>query len=181
MRPKMFRGVHRGFESEVQCLWAFAGPRTEKESALGRDSLFCAGTRQAAERSSFSKPTKRDSPSFDSCGRPIGSGVTEAAGKTRFTQRFKQSGMKWCWNCGHPIINLRTILRSGLGSAVRERAWTSYDLRRRLPDEDSHRVVGPSGHIHHRPPRHHPLRASSQDLLGSSNDLFKELANLGAN
>ena len=33
-------------------------------------------------------------------GLAIGSGITEAACKTLFTQRFKQSGMKWSWKAG---------------------------------------------------------------------------------
>ncbi len=61
-------------------------------------------------------------------GRPIGSGVTEAACKTLFTQRFKQSGMKWTIAGGQPIINLRTIHLSGLWPTVRDRAWASYEI-----------------------------------------------------
>jgi hypothetical protein len=38
---------------------------------------------------------------------PIGSGVTEAACKTVFTQRFKQSGMKWGLEGGTVILRLR--------------------------------------------------------------------------
>lgn len=40
-------------------------------------------------------------------GLPIGSGVTEAACKTVFTQRFKQSGMKWGVEGGAVILRLR--------------------------------------------------------------------------
>jgi hypothetical protein len=40
-------------------------------------------------------------------GLPIGSGVTEAACKTVFTQRFKQSGMKWGVEGGDAILCLR--------------------------------------------------------------------------
>lgn len=40
-------------------------------------------------------------------GLPIGSGVTEAACKTVFTQRFKQSGMKWGLEGGAAILCLR--------------------------------------------------------------------------
>lgn len=40
-------------------------------------------------------------------GLPIGSGVTEAACKTVFTQRFKRSGMKWSVDGGAAILRLR--------------------------------------------------------------------------
>ena len=40
---------------------------------------------------------------------PIGSGVTEAACKTVFTQRLKQSGMTWKVDGGQRIVDLRVI------------------------------------------------------------------------
>ncbi len=61
-------------------------------------------------------------------GLPIGSGVTEAGCKTLFTQRFKQPGMKWTVTGGQPILNLRTISLSRVWSAVRDRAWQSYEI-----------------------------------------------------
>jgi hypothetical protein len=45
-------------------------------------------------------------------GLPIGSGVTEAACKIVFTQRFKQSGMAWTIAGGQTILELR-LLRLG--------------------------------------------------------------------
>jgi hypothetical protein len=42
-------------------------------------------------------------------GLPIGSGVTEAACKTVFTQRFKRSGMRWERDSGQVILDLRVI------------------------------------------------------------------------
>ena len=49
---------------------------------------------------------------------PIGSGVTEAACKTVFTQRFKQSGMTWLPPGGATILHLRVIHLSGLWTQV---------------------------------------------------------------
>ena len=49
---------------------------------------------------------------------PIGSGVTEAACKTVFTQRLKQSGMTWKVESGQGIVNLRVIHLSGVWSEV---------------------------------------------------------------
>ncbi len=47
-------------------------------------------------------------------GLPIGSGVTEAACKTVFTQRFKRSGMRWSAESGQVILDLRTTYLSGI-------------------------------------------------------------------
>ena len=43
---------------------------------------------------------------------PLGSGVTEAACKTVFTQRLKLSGMSWCHSGAKNVLTLRTILLS---------------------------------------------------------------------
>jgi hypothetical protein len=48
---------------------------------------------------------------------PLGSGVTEAACKTIFTQRLKLSGMRWSFDGAQTILNLRVILLS--------RTWSS--------------------------------------------------------
>jgi hypothetical protein len=51
-------------------------------------------------------------------GLPIGSGVTEAACKTVFTQRFKRSGMRWEHESGQVILDLRVIQLSGIWDAA---------------------------------------------------------------
>lgn len=51
-------------------------------------------------------------------GLPIGSGVTEAACKTVFTQRFKQSGMSWGVAHGQRILGLRVTRLSHVWSPV---------------------------------------------------------------
>ena len=53
-----------------------------------------------------------DYASYKSRGLAIGSGVTEAACKTVFTQRLKQSGMRWCIEGGQVIVDLRTLVLS---------------------------------------------------------------------
>lgn len=50
---------------------------------------------------------------------PIGSGVTEAACKTVFTQRMKQSGMSWGIDTGQTIVDLRVLHLSGVWAEVR--------------------------------------------------------------
>ena len=52
---------------------------------------------------------------------PIGSGVTEAACKTIFGHRFKQSGMRWWGGQGQHVLDLRMILKSGVWNSVRDR------------------------------------------------------------
>ncbi len=59
---------------------------------------------------------------------PIGSGVTEAACKTIFGQRFKQSGMRWHGPQGQHVLDLRVILKSGVWNQVRQR-WLQQSPR----------------------------------------------------
>lgn len=49
---------------------------------------------------------------------PIGSGVTEAACKTVFTERLKRSGMIWSKPGVQMILDLRVILLSGVWGEV---------------------------------------------------------------
>ena len=57
---------------------------------------------------------------------PIGSGVTEAACKTVFTQRLKQSGMSWGIKGGQVVTDLRVIHLSGIWEATRDAYHPSY-------------------------------------------------------
>lgn len=64
---------------------------------------------------------RRDLMDYWSCrrrGLAIGSGITEAACKTLFTQRFKQSGMKWSLEGGQVVVDLRVIWISKLWRPV---------------------------------------------------------------
>jgi hypothetical protein len=58
---------------------------------------------------------------------PIGSGVTEAACKTVFTQRLKLSGMRWSRAGAQVILNLRVTLLSGVWDSVYHSLLTSYN------------------------------------------------------
>jgi hypothetical protein len=49
---------------------------------------------------------------------PLGSGVTEAACKTIFTQRLKLSGMRWSFEGAKTLLNLRVILLSQTWSST---------------------------------------------------------------
>ena len=52
---------------------------------------------------------------------PIGSGITEAAGKMVFTQRLKRSGRSWTIAGGQVILDLRVIGLSGVWENVHQR------------------------------------------------------------
>lgn len=58
---------------------------------------------------------------------PIGSGVTEAACKTIFTQRLKLSGMRWTRAGARTILNLRVILLSGVWDCVYRAVLDSHN------------------------------------------------------
>lgn len=59
---------------------------------------------------------------------PIGSGVTEAACKTVFTQRFKCAGMKWnIRGLASSILTLRIVQLSGIWSHTREAMLSSQN------------------------------------------------------
>jgi hypothetical protein len=55
---------------------------------------------------------------YKAVGLPLGSGVTEAACKTVFTQRLKQSGMRWEVAGGQVVVTLRVVLLSGVWEAT---------------------------------------------------------------
>ncbi|HVA45992.1 MAG TPA: hypothetical protein VNH11_06355, partial [Pirellulales bacterium] len=57
---------------------------------------------------------------------PIGSGVTEAACKIVFSQRFKCSGMKWEEEGGAAILALRLAVLSKTWSTVRDQMFVSW-------------------------------------------------------
>jgi hypothetical protein len=74
-----------------------------------------------------------------SCQRlPIGSGITEAACKTVFTQRLKRSGMSWTLAGGQVILDLRVLWLSGVWDAVHER----YLVAQPKPISQEERVKG---------------------------------------
>jgi len=72
------------------------------------------------------RSAKMDYATYQRLRMPIGSGVTEAACKIVFTQRFKQSGMKWTIEGGKPILALRVLALSGIWNRTRGAMWESY-------------------------------------------------------
>jgi hypothetical protein len=62
---------------------------------------------------------------YQGVGLPIGSGVTEAACKTVFTQRLKQSGMRWEVPGGQVVVTLRVVFLSGVWESAVARLLAS--------------------------------------------------------
>jgi hypothetical protein len=59
-------------------------------------------------------------------GVPLGSGVTEAACKTVYSQRLKLSGMRWQKSGAQAILNLRVLLLSGVWAQAYDRVLHTY-------------------------------------------------------
>jgi hypothetical protein len=69
-------------------------------------------------------------------GIPLGSGVTEAGCKTVYTQRLKQSGMRWQKAGAQTILTLRVILLSGVWERVSERILEGHsEVQVRTPEQ----------------------------------------------
>ncbi|AWM37651.1 hypothetical protein [Gemmata obscuriglobus] len=58
---------------------------------------------------------------------PLGSGITEAACKTVFTQRLKLSGMRWTKAGAQVILSLRVVLLSGIWDDVYRQTLTTHN------------------------------------------------------
>ena len=91
-------------------------------AALRRRRIIASAAKREQYRTAYDYLRKRMR-LLDYCGYrrdhlPIGSGVTEAACKTVFTQRLKQSGMTWKVEGGQWIVDLRVIHLSGVWSEV---------------------------------------------------------------
>jgi hypothetical protein len=72
--------------------------------------------------------------SYRRLGVPIGSGVTEAACKTVYTQRLKLSGMRWKKAGAQTILTLRVVLLSGVWPGVFERILKAFsEVKVRTP------------------------------------------------
>jgi hypothetical protein len=64
---------------------------------------------------------------YRALGIPRGSGVTEAACKTVYTQRLKLSGMRWTRSGAQAILNLRVLQLSGVWQAAYKRVLERFD------------------------------------------------------
>lgn len=87
--------------------------RSRRHWTRAETKAFREGYRYLRKRKPF-----MDYAAYRARGLPIGSGITEAACKTVFTQRLKQSGMTWEIEGGQVIVDLRTIWLSGVWDEV---------------------------------------------------------------
>jgi hypothetical protein len=79
---------------------------------------------------------------FRRLGLPIGSGVTEAACKTVYTQRLKLSGMRWKKTGAQTILTLRVLWLSGVWTKVYERTFNvSSDIEVPTPASSAHHAT----------------------------------------
>ena len=96
------------------------------------------GQRLANFRTAYNYLRKRSKEvryaAYRKLGLPIGSGVTEAACKTVYTQRLKLSGMRWKKPGAQTILTLRVILLSGVWDEVYEQLLqVAPDIQVRTP------------------------------------------------
>jgi hypothetical protein len=100
-------------------------------AAIRRRRIIVSAAKREQYRTAYAYLRKRmrwlDYAGYRRDHLPIGSGVTEAACKTVFTQRMKQSGMTWKGVSGQWIVDLRVIHLSGVWSEVYQSYLGSKD------------------------------------------------------
>jgi len=112
--------------------------RRQGAAQVARSAMQLLGRRKMtkAQRAAFWKAYRylrrhrrhMDYPGYRRRGLPLGSGVTEAACKTVFTQRFKRSGMRWGHESGQVILDLRVVYLSGLWEEAVARDLAARDV-----------------------------------------------------
>jgi hypothetical protein len=121
------RGVTRVLQSA-------AYQRNQRQLSAKREEAFTQAYRYLQKRRRFLD--------YHGCRRrgvPLGSGVTEAACKTVFTQRLKQSGMRWQVAGGQVVVDLRVLRLSGIWGE----AFRAYLRRRGEELNDTHEQHAP--------------------------------------
>lgn len=100
-------------------------------SAAALRELYLPARKQAEFRKAYRYLRERMAfmryADYQSVGVPLGSGVTEAACKTVFTQRLKLSGMAWQSTGAQTVLNLRVLQLSGVWDAAYARVLATYD------------------------------------------------------
>jgi hypothetical protein len=127
MAAALFRDAQQAQAwARKMCRWLKTKPRgiyrVLHSAAAIRHRRIVVGEKRQQYRDAYNYLRKRirylDDGRYRRDHLPIGSGVTEAACKTVFTQRLKQSGMTWKLEGGQGIVDLRVVHLSGLWSRV---------------------------------------------------------------
>jgi hypothetical protein len=87
-----------------------------------KQAAFRKAYRYLRERMAFMRYSE-----YKSVGVPLGSGVTEAACKTVYTQRLKLSGMAWESSGAQRVLNLRVLQLSGVWDDAYARVLATDD------------------------------------------------------
>jgi hypothetical protein len=147
MAAALFHDAQRaGAWARKMCRWLKTKPRgiyrVLHSAAAIRWRRIVVGAKRQQYRSASNYLRKRirflDYGQYRRDHLPIGSGVTEAACKTVFTQRLKQSGMTWKLAGGQGIVDLRVVHLSGLWSRV----YQAYLQAKILPGTGTQGSVG---------------------------------------
>jgi hypothetical protein len=126
MAAVLFRDAQRAWSwGRKMCRWLKTKPRgiyRVLHSAAIRQRRIVVGEKRKQYGEAYNYLRRRirwlDYGRYRQDHLPIGSGVTEAACKTVFTQRLKQSGMTWGLEGGQWVVDLRVVQLSGLWSQV---------------------------------------------------------------
>ena len=105
--------------------------RVLHSAAAFREHYGLRGKKRAAFQKAYGYLRKRMKymryAEYRRLGVPLGSGVTEAACKTVYTQRLKLSGMRWQKAGAQTILNLRVLQLSGVWDEAYGRVLASYE------------------------------------------------------
>lgn len=97
-------------------LHAAAALRARRKLSSTRDQEYRRAYNYIRRRTKFMQYAE-----YKNLHLPLGSGITEAACKTIFTQRLKLSGMRWTKAGAQTILDLRVLLLSGVWDAAHAR------------------------------------------------------------
>jgi hypothetical protein len=122
-------GVFRVLHSAAALRW-----RSRRRWTHADRKLYADGYRYLRKRQAF-----MDYAAYRARGLPISSGVTEAACKIVFTQRLKQSGMRWELDGGQVIVDLRIIWLSGVWETVHSAYLAAKPLPQLPTQQATHR------------------------------------------
>jgi hypothetical protein len=105
--------------------------RVLHSAAAFREQYGLRGKKRAAFQKAYGYLRKRMKymryAEYRRLGVPLGSGVTEAACKTVYTQRLKLSGMRWQKAGAQTVLNLRVLQLSGVWDVAYGRVLASYE------------------------------------------------------